>query len=119
MTIAPDNAQHGASHLYRAMRDFVESTAGTLPGKFEITKEGIVLDMMSPVRPHELSVRVDRSSPQRTVLYFPCVILCWKLTLTDRELDRLRRSEVLSGGLEEGSSRGCCAGAPNALTAAC
>ncbi|MEU6596117.1 Uma2 family endonuclease [Streptomyces flaveolus] len=43
MTIAPDNARQGASHVYRAMRDFVESTDGTLPGKFEITKEGIVL----------------------------------------------------------------------------
>ncbi|MFE7271336.1 Uma2 family endonuclease [Streptomyces sp. NPDC057623] len=55
MTIAPDNARQGASHLYRAMRDFVESTDGTLPGKFEITKEGIVHDMMSPGGPHEVT----------------------------------------------------------------
>ncbi|MFE2579454.1 Uma2 family endonuclease [Streptomyces sp. NPDC059378] len=55
MTIAPDDARQAASHLYRAMRDFVESTDGTLPGKFEITKEGIVVDMTAPVRQHELT----------------------------------------------------------------
>ena len=55
MTIAPDDAQHSASHLYRAMRDFVQSMDDTLPGKFEITKEGIVHDMMSPVKQHEFT----------------------------------------------------------------
>lgn len=55
MTIAPDDAQHGASHLYRSMRDFVQSMDDTLPGKFEITKEGIVHDMMSPGGPHEVT----------------------------------------------------------------
>ncbi|WP_159325003.1 Uma2 family endonuclease [Streptomyces tendae] len=74
MTIAPDNAQQGASHLYRAMRDFVESTDGILPGKFEITKEGIVLDMMSPVRPHELTAlrlrkRLERVMPEEIVAH--------------------------------------------------
>ncbi|MET8564631.1 Uma2 family endonuclease [Streptomyces flaveolus] len=74
MTIAPDNARQGASHLYRAMRDFVESTDGTLPGKFEITKEGIVLDMMSPVRPHELTAlrlrkRLERVMPEEIVAH--------------------------------------------------
>ncbi|MFF9406523.1 Uma2 family endonuclease [Streptomyces anandii] len=72
MTIAPDDAQQGASRLYRAMRDFVESTDGTLPGKFEITKEGIVLDMMSPVRPHELTAlrlrkRLEKVMPEEIV----------------------------------------------------
>ncbi|WP_225827274.1 Uma2 family endonuclease [Streptomyces naphthomycinicus] len=56
MTIAPDNARQGASHVYRAMRDFVQSMDDTLPGKFEITKEGIVHDMVSPVKQHELTV---------------------------------------------------------------
>lgn len=28
MTIAPDDARQGTSHLYRAMRDFMESTDG-------------------------------------------------------------------------------------------
>jgi hypothetical protein len=28
----------------------------TLPGRFEITKEGIVHDLRSPVKPHELTV---------------------------------------------------------------
>ncbi|MBB4713839.1 hypothetical protein BJ965_003721 [Streptomyces luteogriseus] len=39
MTIAPENAQQGASRLYRVMRDFVQSADDNLPGKFEITKE--------------------------------------------------------------------------------
>ncbi|RSN52020.1 Uma2 family endonuclease [Streptomyces sp. WAC 04229] len=74
MTIAPDDARQGASHLYRVMRDFVESTDGTLPGKFEITKEGIVLDMMSPVRPHELTAlrlrkRLEKVMPEEIVAH--------------------------------------------------
>ncbi|MFE1443015.1 Uma2 family endonuclease [Streptomyces sp. NPDC058739] len=74
MTIAPDSARQGASHLYRAMRDFVESTDGTLPGRFEITKEGIVLDMMSPVRPHELTTlrlrkRLEKVMPEAIVAH--------------------------------------------------
>jgi len=74
VTIAPDHAQQGASHLYRAMRDFVESTDGTLPGKFEITKEGIVLDMTSPVRPHELTAlrlrqRLEKVMPEEIVAH--------------------------------------------------
>ncbi|MCL7428912.1 Uma2 family endonuclease, partial [Streptomyces sp. YS415] len=74
MTIAPDNARQGASHLYRAMREFVESTDGTLPGRFEITKEGIVLDMMSPVRPHELTAlllrkRLEKVMPEEIVAH--------------------------------------------------
>ncbi|WP_122616643.1 Uma2 family endonuclease [Streptomyces sp. Tu 4128] len=74
MTIAPDDARQGASHLYRVMRDFVESTDGTLPGKFEITKEGIALDMMSPVRPHELTAlrlrkRLEKVMPEEIVAH--------------------------------------------------
>ncbi len=52
MTIASENGQQGASHRYRAMRDFVRTTDDSLPGKFEVTKEGIVHDMMAPVGPH-------------------------------------------------------------------
>jgi Uma2 family endonuclease len=55
MTIAPDDGRQ-AAHLYQAMRDFVQSMDDTLPGKFEITKEGIVHDMMAPAGPHELTV---------------------------------------------------------------
>ena len=74
MTIAPDNAQQGASPLYRAMRDFVHSTDDTLPGKFEITKEGIVLDMRAPVRPHELTAlrlrkRLEKLMPEEIVAH--------------------------------------------------
>ncbi|MDQ0959775.1 hypothetical protein QFZ66_003653 [Streptomyces sp. B4I13] len=74
MAIASDHTQHGASLLYRAMRDFVESTDDNLPGKFEITKEGIVLDMMSPTRPHELTVlrvrkRLEKAMPDEIVAH--------------------------------------------------
>ncbi|GKQ36529.1 Uma2 family endonuclease [Streptomyces sp. A012304] len=74
MTIAPDNARQGASHLYRAMRDFVQSTDDTLPGRFEITKEGIVLDMRSPSKPHELTVlrvrkRLEKVMPEDLVAH--------------------------------------------------
>ncbi|GGX57034.1 Uma2 family endonuclease [Streptomyces minutiscleroticus] len=74
MTIAPDGAQRGASHLYRAMRDFVQSADDTLPGKFEITKEGIVHDMMSPSRRHELTAlrlrkRLERVMPEELVAH--------------------------------------------------
>lgn len=74
MTIAPDNARQGASHLYRAMRDFLQSMDDTLPGKFEVTKEGIVHDMMSPVRQHEITVlhlrkRLEKVMPEDIVAH--------------------------------------------------
>ncbi|WP_329053262.1 Uma2 family endonuclease [Streptomyces violaceus] len=74
MTIAPDDAHQGASHMYRAMRDFVQSTDDTLPGKFEITKEGIVHDMMSPSGRHELTTlrlrkRLEKVMPEELVAH--------------------------------------------------
>ncbi|NUQ96992.1 MAG: Uma2 family endonuclease [Streptomyces sp.] len=75
MTIAPDNArQGGASHLYRTMRDFVQSMDDSLPGKFEISKEGIVHDMTSPVKQHELTVlrvrkRLEKVMPEEIVAH--------------------------------------------------
>ncbi|MFJ3867000.1 Uma2 family endonuclease [Streptomyces nigra] len=68
MTIAPGDAERGAHHLYLAMRDFVRSTDEALPGKFEVTKEGIVHDMMSPGGPHEVTAahvsrRLERAMP--------------------------------------------------------
>ncbi|MFF6993388.1 Uma2 family endonuclease [Streptomyces sp. NPDC008313] len=74
MTIAPGSADQGASHMYRAMRDFVQSVDDTLPGKFEITKEGIVHDMMSPVKQHELTVlrlrkRLEKAMPEEIVAH--------------------------------------------------
>ncbi|MGW2690413.1 Uma2 family endonuclease [Streptomyces sp. NPDC001296] len=74
MTIAPENARQGASRLYRVMRDFVQSADDTLPGKFEITKEGIVLDRMSPMKPHELTVlrvrkRLEKVMPDEIVAH--------------------------------------------------
>ncbi|MEU6574385.1 Uma2 family endonuclease [Streptomyces sp. NPDC046805] len=74
MTIASDDAQRDTSHMYRAMRDFVQSTDDTLPGKFEITKEGIVHDMMSPSGRHELTAlrlrkRLEKVMPEEIVAH--------------------------------------------------
>lgn len=74
MTIAPDNAQQGASRQYRTMRGFVQSMDDTLPGKFEITKEGIVHDMMAPIGPHELTTlhlrkRLEKVMPEELVAH--------------------------------------------------
>ncbi|WP_330287976.1 Uma2 family endonuclease [Streptomyces sp. NBC_00576] len=74
MTIAPDDARQGASRLYRTMRDFVQSTDDALPGKFEITKEGIVHDMMSPGGPHEVTAahvsrRLEKSMPDELLAH--------------------------------------------------
>ncbi|GGO83706.1 hypothetical protein GCM10012280_13360 [Wenjunlia tyrosinilytica] len=60
MTIAPDHAECDALR-YPAMRDIVERMREGVPGKLEITKEGIVHDMISPGRPHELTAaRISR-----------------------------------------------------------
>jgi Uma2 family endonuclease len=74
MTIAPDDACQTASHRYQAMRDFVQSVEDTLPGKFEVTKEGIVHDMMAPVGPHELTTvhlrrRLEKVMPEEIVAH--------------------------------------------------
>ncbi|MFF5361484.1 Uma2 family endonuclease [Streptomyces scabiei] len=74
MTITPDNARHGSSHRYRAMRDFVQSMDDTLPGRFEVTKEGIVHDMMAPNGRHELTTlrlrkRLERVMPEELVAH--------------------------------------------------
>lgn len=63
MTIAPRHAR-AASHTYRTMREFVQAMDDTLPGKFEITEEGIVQDMTSP---HEVA-RADRAAHPDKVL---------------------------------------------------
>ncbi|UUS31397.1 Uma2 family endonuclease [Streptomyces changanensis] len=67
MSIAPDDAQRETHYLYRTMRDFVSSMDDTLPGKFEITKEGIVHDMMAPGKPHELTVLRVRKRLERVM----------------------------------------------------
>ncbi|WP_282700732.1 Uma2 family endonuclease [Streptomyces sp. CC219B] len=74
MTVPPDNARQGASHRYRAMRDFIQSMEDTLPGRFEITKEGIVHDMMSPSGRHELTTlglrkRLEKVMPEEIVAH--------------------------------------------------
>ncbi|KUF17653.1 Uma2 family endonuclease [Streptomyces silvensis] len=55
MANAPDNARQEAHHVYRTMRELVQSTDDNVPGKFEITKQGIVHDLRSPSKPHELT----------------------------------------------------------------
>ncbi|MFI9312988.1 Uma2 family endonuclease [Streptomyces althioticus] len=74
MTTAPGDARQNASHVYRAMRDFVQSMDDTLPGRFEITKQGIVHDMVAPVKQHELTVlrlrkRLEKVMPEEIVAH--------------------------------------------------
>jgi Uma2 family endonuclease len=59
MATAPDDAQRDVFR-YQVMRDIVEQMQDSIPGKLEITREGIVHDMMAPA-PHELTAaRVSR-----------------------------------------------------------
>ncbi|WP_181793594.1 Uma2 family endonuclease [Streptomyces sp. WELS2] len=74
MTIAPDDPRQSASHLYRTMRDVVQSMDDALPGKLEITKEGIVHDMMSPGGPHEVTAahvsrRLEKAMPDELLAH--------------------------------------------------
>ncbi len=67
MTIAPDASRNGSAS-YRALRDCVEQIEDSVPGKLEITKEGIVHDMMAPGRPHEVTAglvsrRLEKAMP--------------------------------------------------------
>ncbi|WP_243084074.1 Uma2 family endonuclease [Streptomyces sp. 891-h] len=60
MTITSHHSEHDAVQ-YQAMRDIVERIQSSVPGKLEITREGIVHDMVSPGGPHELTAaRVSR-----------------------------------------------------------
>ncbi|WP_329118100.1 Uma2 family endonuclease [Streptomyces sp. NBC_01465] len=73
MTVAPDDAQQGTLH-YRAMRDIVDQMRDSVPGKLEITKEGIVHDMMAPGRPHELTTaqvsrRLEKVMPEEVLAH--------------------------------------------------
>ncbi|MEV2252982.1 Uma2 family endonuclease [Streptomyces sp. NPDC050147] len=73
MTTAPHSARQGSSQ-YQAMRDAVVQMGDALPGKFEITQEGIVHDMMSPVGPHELTAlrvrkRLEKVMPEELVAH--------------------------------------------------
>ncbi|MFI6639251.1 Uma2 family endonuclease [Streptomyces sp. NPDC050504] len=73
MTVAPDSARQD-DFQYRAMRDAVDQLGYGLPGKFEITKEGIVHDMMAPGGPHEVTVsrisrRLEREMPDELLAH--------------------------------------------------
>ncbi|MEV7613847.1 Uma2 family endonuclease [Streptomyces sp. NPDC089799] len=68
MTVAPDDSRQ-SSTPYTAMRGVLESLDDTVPGKFEISKQGIVHDMMSPGRPHVFTAgligrRLERVMPE-------------------------------------------------------
>ncbi|MEW2808110.1 Uma2 family endonuclease [Streptomyces massasporeus] len=56
------------------MREFIRSADDTLPGKFEITKEGIVHDLLTPNGPHELTAarlrkHLEKVMPQELVAH--------------------------------------------------
>ncbi|MBE9498560.1 Uma2 family endonuclease [Streptomyces sp. GKU 257-1] len=64
MTITPHHTDHD-SFQYQAMRDIVRRMSDGVPGKLEITKEGIVHDLMAPGGPHELTAaRISRRLEQ-------------------------------------------------------
>ncbi|MFD6314438.1 Uma2 family endonuclease [Streptomyces nigra] len=74
MTPVPGDAPRSASHVYRAMRDFVRTADDTLPGKWEVTREGIVHDTRSPTGPHELTAarlrrRLEGVMPEEIVAH--------------------------------------------------
>jgi Uma2 family endonuclease len=63
-----------AIHVYQAMRDVVQAMDDVLPGKFEITREGIVHDMISPNSPHELTrlglrKRLEKTMPVEIIAH--------------------------------------------------
>ncbi|MGX7759745.1 Uma2 family endonuclease [Streptomyces angustmyceticus] len=73
MTTAPDDARRDAL-LHQAIRELVECMDDTLPGTFEITKEGIVHDMRAPAGPHELTTlrvrkRLEKVMPDELVAH--------------------------------------------------
>ncbi|MFD3512708.1 Uma2 family endonuclease [Streptomyces sp. NPDC058657] len=74
MTFAPGGTRVPSSSEYRALREAAAQLGDALPGKFEITKEGIVHDMMSPAGPHELTAlrlrkRLERHMPEELVAH--------------------------------------------------
>lgn len=48
--------EHRNIHRYLAMRELLHRLDGTLPGRLEITWEGITCDATTPNAPHELTV---------------------------------------------------------------
>ncbi|CAM5591090.1 Restriction endonuclease domain-containing protein OS=Streptomyces griseomycini OX=66895 GN=FHS37_001176 PE=4 SV=1 [Streptomyces griseomycini] len=74
MITGPDGTHRGASRRYRVMRAFLRSADDTLPGKFEITREGIVHDLLAPDGPHELTTsrlrkRLEEVTPEGLVAH--------------------------------------------------
>ncbi|WP_459738546.1 hypothetical protein [Streptomyces sp. E-15] len=57
--------------VYRAVRDFLRSMDDTLPGRFEITRDGIVHDLTAPNGPHELTTAHIRKRLEGVVLRRP------------------------------------------------
>ena len=75
MTVDLGDGRRGVSpHRYRAMRDFVQSMDDTVPGRFEITGDGIVHDMTGGVGRHELTAacvrrRLEKVMPEEIVTH--------------------------------------------------
>ncbi|MFF2508406.1 Uma2 family endonuclease [Streptomyces sp. NPDC058067] len=66
--------EHGNAQRYSAMREQLRALDDTLPGKLEITKEGIVHDATKPNGPHELTVlrirrRLEQAMPNGLVAH--------------------------------------------------
>ncbi|MFG3021956.1 Uma2 family endonuclease [Streptomyces sp. NPDC048254] len=76
------------------MRDVVEATEDALPGKFEITREGIVHDLLSPNGPHELT-RARLRKRLEDVLPQAMVAHTGKPDVADEAQGIMRRPDVM------------------------
>ncbi|MFF1256533.1 MULTISPECIES: Uma2 family endonuclease [unclassified Streptomyces] len=66
--------EHRHTHRYLAMRELLHTLDGTLPGRLEITREGIIHDVTAPNGPHELIVlrirkRLEQAMPNDLVAH--------------------------------------------------
>ncbi|MET8977647.1 hypothetical protein ABZX85_18720 [Streptomyces sp. NPDC004539] len=82
-------------HRYRALRNTVDSIDDTIPGTFEITREGIVHDLRDPSGRHELTLtrlrrRLDARLPEDTVAHTgnpdDVTIVDWTISTEDLPL---------------------------------
>ena len=83
-----------APHVYRAMRDVDQAMDDVLPGKCEITREGIVHDVISPNGPHELTrlrlrKSLEKAMPQEIVAH------TGKPDIEDESEGVMRRPDVI------------------------
>jgi Uma2 family endonuclease len=93
------------SHQYLALRGLLQSIEDTLPGKFEITKDGLVHDLGSPSSPHELTRarlrrRLEKVLPKEIVAH------SGKPDVEDEPEGILRRPDVMMIAMADMDTQG-------------